>query len=648
MISKKTRSVGDVIKSVLPDGSNPPIVTKFVIGKRVNKKAHAHYPWLVVPEVPTDLFAVAAHLCSVAGLLSYFNPSPYAKNGDNFQFVFNRDDRDEVDDMVWHWRGGRRGGRADHPDVDQVIDDPGPRPPQTVQAVWDLLLANWDMPVVNGQYYRDPEHPMPPDWWRAVFSLCMISDLVCARIFQEPMERFQGMQLGSLIADLYSRTDEGLTPPTENSSTGHIRSTGDPQDPTRTTTIPRGPASLTLMTDTSIVCVMPKIRVAAVGATMRNVSRNLALLPGRGEMRCFWDMTDTEPESEDKATLDILLIPAPFALSANDFRPCADQPDDENPDDFNGFGPSGSANSKLHRDKPNWENFELRQPWIIGKTKQEEFIRDCVDLLKKAQAETRTVNAVVFPEYALTYDMFDRICFRLKEVEENLEFIIAGSSDNCDGETANTLLTRVWQKRNPTTHITNSRRKQHRWRLDRRQVESYGLGTSLNPLIANWWETSAISQRELYFHRFRQGSAFAALICEELARSDVCHDVLRSVGPNLVFALLMDSAQVPSRWSAQYAASLADDPGCSVLSFTSYGLVERANRLRSNGSASVALWKDDTGRLVEIPMPPGQGARGILLSLWSKHVQDQTITGKRSIVRAWRYSSHYPVTLSAP
>lgn len=187
----------------------------------------------------------------------------------------------------------------------------------------------------------------------------------------------------------------------------------------------------------------------------------------------------------------------------------------------------------------------------------------------QAKEETRTVNAIVFPEYALSHAVFDRVCTALKGVEKELEFVVSGSSTNCDNNAANTVLTRVWQMRDKGKHLTNSRRKHHRWRLDRRQVEMYGLGTALNPKIKSWWEDTPVGQRELHFHRFRQSSVFAALICEELGRSDVCHDILRAVGPNLVFALLMDSAQLPGRWPGQYAAALADDPGCAVLSLTS-------------------------------------------------------------------------------
>ncbi len=616
------QTIGDAIRTVLPRGANTEFVVKRVLPD-AKAKNNQKYMWLVVPEMPTDLFAVCGHLCRMGGVVGFFDPSPYAADGQDFQFIFSRTFRNYIDEAAWRWRGGKRGGHPQDPRRDEIDSESMRFPPAEVQKIWDILITAWDEPINCGYYVHTKGNLTPPDWWRAVLALFMIADLACVRVFRDPIKRFNGTAFGDLLNSLFYDVDKKLKRSRASRSTAT-------DAPIKTTPAPRGPSSLTFLTDTSVICVMPKIRVAAVGATIRNVSRNLSLLPGRGELRCFWDMTDAEPESEDRETLDVLLIPAPFTLDAADFKPNSDE---------NGV----NTPTTLRNDKPNWENFRLDQPWIAKGDVQEAFINDCVSLVEATKRETRAVNGIILPEYALKYEVFGLLCTRLKLAAPHLEFVVSGSSDNCNGQKANTLLTRIWQKSDPEKHITNSRRKHHRWRLDRRQIESYGLGTALNPKVSHWWETTPIGQRELYFHRFRTGSTFAALICEELARSDVCHDVLRAVGPNLVFALLMDSAQIPGRWSAQYASSLADDPGCAVLSFTSYGLVERANRLRSDGSQSVALWKDDTGKLVQIPMPKGEGPRGILLSLWSEHVQDQTITGKRSLVRSWRYSSHAPI-----
>ena len=630
MVPHPVQSVGDVIRMIFPRGTNQP--TYVYANLTEIQKANPLAAWLLPPQLQTDLFAVAAYVCKVGGIVGFFNPDPYATGGEHGDFVFDRTHRDLLDTTAWRWRGGMRGGRRRYGDTDLTYQDRlqtcehSSTPPEYVVTCWGDLIRNWDAPVHCGHYIHQEAVAAPPEWWRTVFSLLIISDLAMNRPFRgkEKTKHLSPMEM--YLKSLFLAGDRAIPD-------AHARAA---DKGSKVSTAPRGPASLGLMADTTVACVMPKYRVAPVGTTLRNVTRNLALLPGRGEMRCVWDLQDKSMPNEDGGTLDILLIPAPFRLNAHDFAPCSSD---------------GRPNDELHTNKPDWENFDVAQTWLGGKhdptvglnAVAESFISDCEKLLRAAKSETRKVNGVVFPEYALTHDIFMRLCDKLKDAEPRLEFVVAGSSDNCLDKRANTVLTRVWVGNDNKDHLTSSRRKHHRWRLDRRQVEMYGLGTALNPKVANWWETTPVGQRELHFHRFRRDSIFAALICEELARSDVCHDILRAIGPNLVFALLMDSAQLPNRWPGQYAAALADDPGSAVLSLTSYGLVERSNRLRSDGSQSIALWKDDTGKLVTIDMPKGEGARGVLLSLWSQHVKDQTILGKRSEIRAWRYSSHVAV-----
>ncbi len=165
-------------------------------------------------------------------------------------------------------------------------------------------------------------------------------------------------------------------------------------------------------------------------------------------------------------------------------------------------------------------------------------------------------------------------------------------------------------------------------------------------MIESWWENMPIGQRKLHFFRVRRSSVLSVLICEELARSDPCHSILRSVAPNLIFALLMDGPQIEQRWPAKYASTLADDPGSAVLSFTSYGLIDRSNKQgHHDASHAIALWKDDTGHMQQIDLPPGPGFRGVLLSLWAEPKNDRTMFGFEAPVRAWRYGNHFPVTL---
>lgn len=601
------QSLGDAIDQVLPNGTNYGISHKILAG--ANPPDPKFGQWQFVPNHAPDLFAVCAHICRIGGVIGYFDPSPYAKTAGTANFKFSPAQRKEIDKLATTCRDAMRnvnGGAA----------------PKELQNLWENLILHWDKPVTPGSYTKRPKSkPTSAPWWPTALKLLMISDMVCERIGKDPIKELgtdQG-KLDIVLSALYAY-EPGNSQVKSNGEKAKIMASA-------------GPASIGLMSDTSVACVMPKIRVAAVGATVRNASRNLAYLPGRGEVRCAWDITGEKMPSEDNDALDILLIPLPFTLRGQNFVPHSDD---------------GVKDSEKHRTKRNWENFDLKQDWLgrAGSNKRKELVRTCCNLLKQAKKDSRVVNGVIFPELALDYANFEVICDALKEIEERLEFVIAGSSKNCVRESANTLLTRVWTGLEKDVHVTNSRKKHHRWRVTRSQIEQYAIGAALNPKIQNWWENTPVGRRELHFHRFRRSSVFATLICEELARSDPCHEILRSVAPNLVFALLMDGPQIKQRWPAQYASNLADDPGTSVLTFTSYGLIERVNNTEKfPKNHSVALWRDDGGNFVEIPMPTGKGPRGILLSLWAEHVQDMTIVGKLSLARAWRYSSHYPVLL---
>ncbi len=77
--------------------------------------------------------------------------------------------------------------------------------------------------------------------------------------------------------------------------------------------------------------------------------------------------------------------------------------------------------------------------------------------------------------------------------------------------------------------------------------------------------------------------------------------------------VLLDGPQLASRWTARYASVLADDPGSAVLTLTSFGMVERSRPEGIAASRVVALWKDPTRGIREIPLEAG--AHGILLSV---------------------------------
>ena len=130
---------------------------------------------------------------------------------------------------------------------------------------------------------------------------------------------------------------------------------------------------------------------------------------------------------------------------------------------------------------------------------------------------------------------------------------------------------------------------------------------------------------QLDFIQFGQ-ITFCVLICEDLAQSDTLPEVLRRVGPTLIYAPLLDGPQITSRWAARYASVFAGDPGSAVLSLTSFGMVERCQPVGYNVAPVVALWKDP-------PAAPERfgsrmGSASILLTACTGRVTQRTRDGR--------------------
>jgi hypothetical protein len=127
------------------------------------------------------------------------------------------------------------------------------------------------------------------------------------------------------------------------------------------------------------------------------------------------------------------------------------------------------------------------------------------------------------------------------------------------------------ERRSPWFHLRQN--KHHRWSLDESQVEQYHLGAALHPHI-RWWEAMDVPPMAIQFVEVAE-LVLTSLVCEDLAHNDDIAQLIRSVGPTVVFNVLLDGPQLSSRWTARYASVLADDPGSAVLTLTSYGMVER-------------------------------------------------------------------------
>lgn len=578
--SPQKRTVFQEIKNILPRGSDPAPTP-------ATEEVHL---WSTPPRLPTDLFAVAAHLIRVSGLIGWFDPAL----GEPAHEKQVRIDSARREVLLQAAQELRNGGS------------------DLVAELWKDLVDDQQLLRPRAQF----EKHQNLKWCRAAIELLIIADEATGELKRREREAALGggddgeYDLESVIQarNKPKEADKGR----EIAGSALVR-----RD--------QHPPSITLNADTDVVCVLPKGRVAQVGCTLRGLSKNLALLPARSSVRAQWSEPGGDLIGEDEGTLDILLVPFPYRLDATSFKI--------------------KSVAKKEEDCIPWGNFELKQDWL---RRPVQVVKLVDKLIKAAGKQTTKLNGVIFPEFALDWGTFDSICAHIHKKHPSIEFVIAGSSVNCDDDPGNHVLTAVLQRGDDgnSKFAAVSRRKHHRWRLTPDQLRTYGLTPTLNPGVDAWWETHDIGTRELYFHRFRKSSIFVAMICEDLARDDPCHEILRSVGPNIVFALLMDGPQLPARWGARYAGGLADDPGSSVLTFTSWGMIKRANEVApGRASRTVAMWKDDTGDIHELPMPTTDENSGILLSLAAKEVTERTIDGRQTKNWSWRFNGQYPVVL---
>jgi hypothetical protein len=176
--------------------------------------------------------------------------------------------------------------------------------------------------------------------------------------------------------------------------------------------------------------------------------------------------------------------------------------------------------------------------------------------------------------------------------------------------------------------------KHHRWSLDEGQILQYHLGGALHPHI-RWWEATDVPRRTLHFIELGDEIALVCLVCEDLAQIDNVVEVIRSVGPNSVLTPLLDGPQLSSRWAARYASVLADDPGSTVLTLTSLGMVQRSRPHGRDSLPVVALWKDPVRGLREIKVEAG--AQGVLLTLCGNRTARRSADGRYPVDNATEY-----------
>jgi hypothetical protein len=364
-----------------------------------------------------------------------------------------------------------------------------------------------------------------------------------------------------------------------------------------------GGRSATLCTETPafLGSVLPKMHTPQSGITLRSMTHNLAYLRPTEVSVAFTTMLSTagflgDDTKELGHSINVLLIPWPNEVKPNDF--CSVQ------------CPKQSVTSKF-----GFFTFSPKRPALAKRA------RAVAKMLEQAEALVGKVDGVLMPELSLGQEEFDQIAATVQK-KMPYAFLIAGVGTSSTRRKCGTNKA-VFSPARFNKPIEQA--KHHRWQLEHSQIEQYGLGSKLDP-SRTWWEHIPIDGREINFANLSERVTLTMLICEDLARQDPIADVIRSIGPNLVIALLMDGPQISGRWPAHYASVFADDPGSSVLTVTSIGMSHLCRPKGHPVRRVVGLWRDRLDGVREIELP--ENASGLVLTLTLDDREEWTADGR--------------------
>lgn len=339
--------------------------------------------------------------------------------------------------------------------------------------------------------------------------------------------------------------------------------------------------------------VLPKMHVASSGLTLRSFSHHLALCES-DEVQPRWFMIPgCRGDKGNEHHVNLVVLPWPLEIEPAQFQVSKSS------------GGDGDA------------YFDYR-------SRPSDRVADVIDgICDEAERMLGSLDGVVMPELALDASEYETV---RKRVLARKLMLVAGVGREPVGDRlgVNEVCVDVPLSQNHAVHFRQA--KHHRWKLDRNQIVTYGIGARLAP-NRSYWENIDVGDRRLIFLVLRPWFVASVLICEDLARHDPVGELLRGVGPHLVAALLMDGPQLTSRWSSRYATALADDPGTSVLSVSSLGMVGLSRPVpTAKRSRTVALWKDANRGVKELSVP--RDAKALAITLSVENVDERSADGR--------------------
>ncbi|WP_139068741.1 hypothetical protein [Hyphomonas sp. ND6WE1B] len=575
----------------------------------------AETAWNEPPNWAPDLFGIAAYLLEHAGAYHHFTPGGATLGLSDLEMTLSDEERHLIQEEARLWR-----------------EDPLHRP-DFVRAAWKEIYGEGKS--VCSALNKDKTSL--PGWWRDALMLAAYADETCVHVGHT----------GANGPDVTAEWIQSVL--VANANAEITEANGSSKSHPDQVSISEGPFSICLAASEDMFCVQPKGRTPDIGCTIRSMSQNLSLMPPTGVLQTGWRIVPSDSlGSPDKTPFNCLFVPYPYKINPKSFK----------------VAPGGKK----------WNWFDVEQDWLPRNGADQaqflEFIERLLQEASKGSGGTR-INAIVFPEYALTWQLHEKLVAFIQErikdeaaakngrIFSSLEFVISGSSSNCDGHSGNFVLTTQlvdvmsgavkWK-----TAVHSSRNKHHRWQVTPQQIDEYNLQEGFDDvdgkaLLPAYWERISIPRRRLHTHQFRDQSVLTTLICEDLARAEPVHKYVRAVGPNIIFVLLMDGCQLEQRWPARYAMGLSEDPGSAVVTLTSRALISQSNAKRQRDGEtcpkwSVALARNPGGPPMQIPCPKHQ--EGVVLKFEAHPSEELTLDGRfKNTGWTWALGDQFSVGL---